>query len=92
MAVLTAQQVTDVFSEGYADFVLLVACKNVTAGDTFDVGASGALPRMSQVKRAVGIGLTTAGAASLTVTGTVVTIPAGLANDAAYVLCYGCAL
>lgn len=77
-----------VYQDGKADRVVLVALKNVTSGDTVDVGPSG-LNTLSFVNRGVVMGLTQFVELAATWTGTVVTLPTGLANDVAYLLLWG---
>jgi hypothetical protein len=88
MAVLTAQNATVVFQDGRADKVALIALRNVNTGDTLDLGASG-INVMQFINRAVITSVFSfveiAGAWS----GTVVTMPSGLANDAAWLLVLG---
>lgn len=86
MAVLASNQVLRCWSEGTADRIALYALRNCTAGDTADLAAEFTL-----LKRAVMLATTISGAASATVAGTNVTVPAGLAGDAGYVLVWGCA-
>lgn len=92
MAVITSGQVNVAWYEGTSAKVALLAVKNVTAGDTLDLGPSGATAQFRQIKGAVMLGATVIGSAAATITsGTVVTMPAGLSNDAAWVLCFGAA-
>lgn len=86
MAVLAAAQVKQLFVDGDADRIVLYAVRNVTTADTFDVSVD-----FSRAIRAMAVGATVAGATAVTVSGTVVTIPSGLAGDAAWILVYGCA-
>jgi len=85
MAALTlGGQVIQVWSDGLSDFVALYVLRGVTAADTIDLSAD-----YKSVKRAVLLGVTVAGATVATNSGNVVTMPAGPANDAAYLLVYG---
>jgi hypothetical protein len=86
MAVLTSNQVLQVWFEGHSDRAALYALRNVTSADTADVSTD-----FTNVKRAVVMGTTVSGTAVATVSGTVVTMPTGLAADAAYLLVWGCA-
>jgi hypothetical protein len=86
MAALSNNQVAKCWSDGTADRVALYALRNCTAGDTADLVAEFTL-----LKRAVMLATTVSGAAAATVSGTSVTVPAGLAGDAGYVLVWGCA-
>lgn len=87
MAVLVHQQYPLQWQDGQADRTALYALRNVTSADTADVGE-----QFTVVKRAFVMGTTVAGQAAVgTITGTVLTMPAGLANDAGYLLVFGCA-
>jgi hypothetical protein len=66
--------------------VQLFALKNVTAGDTYDLSNY-----FSVAKRAAMVGITVAGAATASISGNVVTIPATVAADAIYLLVFGVA-
>jgi hypothetical protein len=77
-----------VFSAGSADRVILVSLRNVTTGDTLDLGATG-LELLSFINRAVIMSVTSFVEIAGQWTGTVVTMPAGLANDAGYLLAWG---
>lgn len=79
---------TIVYQDGKADRVVLIALKNVTADDTLDVGLDG-LSALSFVNRGVVLGVTQFVAIAAEWTGTVVTMPSGLANDVAYLLLWG---
>lgn len=85
MAALTPNQLVVVWREGVSDAAVLYSLRNVTTGDTADCSRE-----FSVVKRAVLLGVTVAGTITATVSGAnVVTIPAGVTNDAAYLLAYG---
>jgi len=73
-----------VWSNGMSDKAALYALRNVTTGDTCDLAAD-----FSIVKQATIMGTTVAGTETVTVSGTVATIPAGLSSDAAYLLTWG---
>jgi hypothetical protein len=87
MAALPAQQFPMRFLSGDSDRWAVFTVLNTSAGDTIDVGAY-----FTIVKRATLLGVTVAAAVSAAVSGTVVTIPAGAANDAAILTVYGCAI
>lgn len=72
---------------GDSDRVCVFALLKVSAGDTLDVGAY-----FSVVRRATLLGVTVNAAIAASVTGTVVTIPAGANNDAAILTAYGVAI
>jgi hypothetical protein len=67
---------------------VLVRLSNVTTGDTLDLGATG-LELLSFINRAVLMSVTSFVEIAGTWNGTVVTMPAGLANDAGYLLAWG---
>jgi hypothetical protein len=77
-----------VYQAGSADRVVLVALRNVTTGDTLDLGQTG-LALLSFINRAVLMSVTSFVEIAGTWNGTVVTMPAGLSNDAAYLLAWG---
>lgn len=91
MAVISGQQVTIAYQEGTAAKIALVAVKNVTTGDTLDLGPTGASAQFRQLKGAVMLGSTVIGSAAASISGTTITMPAGLTNDAAWVLAFGAA-
>lgn len=85
MAVLTNANCVELFRDGRSDTTVLYALRNVTTGDTFDCAS-----QLSGVKRAVILGTTVAGSEAVsTITGTVITIPAGISSDAGWMLAYG---
>jgi hypothetical protein len=77
-----------VFQAGIADRVILVALRDVTTGDTLDVGASG-MNLLGFINRAVLLGVTSFVEIAGSWTGTVLTLPAGLSSDVAYLLAWG---
>jgi hypothetical protein len=79
-----------VFQAGTADRIVLVGLRNVTTGDTLDLGATG-LDLLGFINRAVIISVTSFVeiAANWNTPGTVVTMPTGLTNDAGYLLAWG---
>lgn len=87
MASLPLVQYPMKWMSGDSDRVAVFSLLNVTAGDTCDLAA-----HFSTVRRATLLGVTVAAAlAASTITGTVVTIPAGAAADAAILTVYGVA-
>jgi hypothetical protein len=84
MAVLTSQQVHLVWSDGFADKACLYALRKVTTGDTFDM-----VNDLQLALQAVVLGITTQGSIAASVSGTVVTMPAGITNAAGYLLVWG---
>jgi hypothetical protein len=88
MVALGTANVVKVFADGDSDQVALYAMRNVTTGDTINVGPGG-LADFLGVKQAVVLGTTVAGIANPGIAGTALTIPAGMAGDAAYMLVWG---
>jgi hypothetical protein len=87
VATLTSANCTLVYSSGAADKAALFALSKVTAGDTIDVASvSGLLI----VNRGVVLGVSAFVEIAATFTGTVVTMPSGLASDSGYLLVWGC--
>lgn len=83
MADITTQ-ISAVYQDGSCSKTVLFACKNATAADTVNVGA------FFRVITRVGlISVTGSTVASPAFTGTVLTIPAGPAQDAVWLLVYG---
>lgn len=71
---------------GESERTAVYALLDVNGGDV-----CGVHEQFSVVKRAVVIGTTVAAAASMSVSGTEVTIPAGANRDAAFMMVYGAA-
>lgn len=91
MAVITANNASAKYQTNDADMLCLIAVRNVTTGDTLDLSTVGiAAPVFTQIKRAVVLGATVFVEIAAAFAGTVVTMPAGLANDGAYLLVWGC--
>lgn len=88
MTAITGRQVSRLFFDGSAAMLALYALRNVTTGDTVDLGPSGTADFLN-VKQAAMIGSTVAGSAAASVSGTVVTMPSGLSGDAIYLLAWG---
>lgn len=86
MAALIQAQYAKQWSDGQAERTVLYALRNVSTGDTADLTED-----FTVLKRAIALGVTAAGSAVASVAGTTVTMPAGLAADAAYLLVFGCA-
>lgn len=89
MAALTTDQFTPVYTDGKCALTVLYALKNVTATDTVDLAG-----QFKVVKRAGLLSLTSSTVAAVaTITGnTVLTIPAGPANDGVWLIAWGVAL
>jgi hypothetical protein len=86
MAALTTDRYPLLFQDGRSARVALYAVLGVTTGDTIDLSAM-----FISVTRAVLLGTTLQGVATVsTISGTIVTIPAG-SNDAGVLLAYGVA-
>jgi hypothetical protein len=73
-------------ASGDADKYAVFALLNITAGDTVDLSE-----HFTVVKRGTLVGITVAAALSASVSGTVVTVPAGANADAAILTVYGVA-
>lgn len=86
MAAIDPSKCTRQWQDGVAEKTALYALKNVSTGDTADLSAD-----FSILKRGVLLGVTVAGAVSASVNGTGVSIPNGVANDACFLLVFGCA-
>jgi hypothetical protein len=86
---MTAAQIRRVFSNDAPDRTALYEIFKVSAGDTVDLGPSGVTTDYQLVKQAAVLATTVAGTASCSVSGTVITMPAGLSNDAGYLLVWG---
>jgi len=89
MAAITAAQLRAVYTNDAPDRTVLYRISKVTAGDTVDLGPAGVAQDFQLVKQATMLATTIAGTAVCTVSGTTVTMPAGLANDAGYLLVWG---
>jgi hypothetical protein len=90
VAVLTAANAVTVYQEGRADKVGLIALRNVTTGDTLDIGPS-LLNVLVVVNRAVVIGILGGAQIAASFAGTVVTMPSGMTNDTGYLTVWGSA-
>jgi hypothetical protein len=84
MAALTSDQYRQVFSDGQCGRTCLYVLKNVSAGDTFDVSTEFKVVKRGGIVSDTG---TTIGA--VTISGTVLTIPAGPAADGVWALVIG---
>lgn len=72
--------------DGQSGRTAVYALHNVSGGDTVDLAG-----QFTVLKRGTLVGVTVAAAASASVSGTVVTIPAGANQDAAILTVYGVA-
>lgn len=86
MAVLNSDQVTQIWAGGDCERFALFAVKQVSAGDTYDFGTA-----FRVIMQQTWLGATVTGVASGTISGTVITAPAGITNAGAYVLIQGVA-
>ena len=85
MAVLSTTNVVRVFENGLSDRMVLYALRKVTTGDTFDTA-----PDFLVARQAIAVGTTVVGQSAVVISAnTVVTMPAGLTNDAGYMLVWG---
>jgi hypothetical protein len=92
VAAITAQQVSVEWDEGSSGRAALLAVKNVSSGDTLNVGTGGAVQVFSYVKSGIACGTTVIGTGTATVTApTTLTMPSGLSNDSCFLLVFGCA-
>lgn len=89
MAALTAGHIARIWTDGAADLAALYRVSNVTAGDTVDIGPSGVSADFQLVKQAAMVATTVSGTSACSVSGTVITMPAGLSADAGYLLVWG---
>jgi len=72
-----------------ADCLVVLALEDFSAGDTLDIGPSGA-DQLQVIERCVVITITnTAVQIAASFTGTVVTMPAGCSNDIGYMMAWG---
>jgi hypothetical protein len=88
MAALTSQQVFNMAVDGNVDQCFFSGLRNVTSGDTLDAGPTG-LGFLQNVHRAVCLFPLAGVTGDMAVSGTVVTIPAGLSGDDGYALIWG---
>lgn len=86
MAALDPAKYPMKWMDGSSDRVAVFALLNITAADTVDLGAY-----FSVVRRATLLGVTVNAALAATVSGTVVTVPAGASADAGILTAYGVA-
>lgn len=86
MAVLTQDQVRKCYTDDGPRRWALFQVLGCTAADTIDMSALGFYRKVTQ---STFMGCTVAGTISGTQTGAVITVPAGLANDSAYLLTDG---
>jgi hypothetical protein len=85
MAGLTNDQIDLAYQDGVCARTALYALKNVDAADTLDVGSTFKVVKRAGVVSATGTTI----AAVTTIAGTVLTIPAGPADDGVWLLVVG---
>lgn len=91
MAAVTPNAMQVLYNQGGTDLVALFAIRNVQTGDTFDVTQSGISPPFSFIRYAIVMSFTARLAALAAITGTVITMPTGMAaNSSAFILVGGC--
>lgn len=88
--VLDQNHVFPVYSYGQADLIALFALRNVSTNDTTDLSTIGNNASFQVIKRAVILGVSDFVEIAASFSGTVVTMPSGLANSSAYLLAWGC--
>lgn len=84
MALASGNQVKRLFFDGQAAMMAVYVVRNVTAADTVNLSSD-----FLNIKQAAMIGSTVAGSAVASVSGTVITIPAGVSGDAIYLMAWG---
>jgi hypothetical protein len=90
MATLTGLNVDVLYSQSGADLFGAFALRNITTGDTLDLSVTGVQPAFQVVRKAVIMSNGSNIAAICAFSGTVVTMPAGLAASSAYLCVTGC--
>lgn len=89
MATLSAANAQPKYQAGDADLIALISLRNVSTGDTIDVSTV-TNPPFQVVQRGVVLGISAFVEIAASFTGTVVTLPAGLSKDSAWLLLWGC--
>jgi hypothetical protein len=89
MAVLGAVNAVNRYQTNEADMVALIGLRKVNTGDTLDVSTV-TTPPFQVIQRAVILGVSSFVEIAASFAGTVVTMPAGLANDSGYLTIWGC--
>lgn len=84
MALASGNQVKRLFFDGQAAMMAVYVVRNVTTADTVNLSSD-----FLNIKQAAMIGSTLAGSAVASVTGTTITIPAGVSGDAIYLMAWG---
>jgi hypothetical protein len=86
MATLSGANCTLIYTVGAADKLALFALSKVNTGDTIDLAT---ISSLLIVNRGVVLGVSAFVEIAATFTGTIVTMPSGLANDCGYLLVWG---
>lgn len=84
MAVIPQEQIGFMFGDGNCSKSVLLAFRNVTAGDTADLA-----PWLKVIKRVGMVSDTGTHIAAVPFAGTIVTIPAGPSSDGVWILAVG---
>ncbi len=90
MAALTAMNVDVLYNQAGPDLFAAFALRNVNTGDTLDLGVTGIQPAFQVIRKAVLLSVAANIAAVCQFTGTVITMPAGLAASGGYLAVTGC--
>jgi hypothetical protein len=90
VAVLGPINVQALYNQGGADLFAAFALRNVNTGDTLDLSVTDVSPAFQVVRKAVVFSVGANLAAVANITGTVVTMPAGLAQAGGYLVVFGC--
>ena len=91
MPALTGLNVDVLYNQSGADLVALFALRNISSGDTLDLGVTGVQPAFQVIRKAVIQSQASNYAGICSVAGTVVTIPGpGLTAASAYLTVTGC--
>ena len=89
MAALSATNAVVLAADGRADKGVFIALRNVSTGDTLDVGPA-LLNALLFCDRAVVVGIKGGAQIAAAISaGTVVTMPAGMTNDTGYLMVWG---
>jgi hypothetical protein len=84
VATLTTSNIVRMYTDGMADRLCVYAMRHVTTADTVDLAADFSAP-----KTAIVLGTTTVMAFTAAISGTVLTIPAGLSADGGWLMVWG---
>jgi len=84
MALASGNQVKRLYYDGEAAMMAVYVVRNVTTADTVNLSND-----FLNIKQAAMIGSTVSGSSVASVSGTVITIPAGVSGDAIYLMAWG---